>query len=115
MSELLCREDPITGIGRIVMSQIKMQAQTALVSNKPVDLVIDHKNSPNPYLSLYGNQWKLVIAKVKHLSSYVCVTDMVSHIIDASQEVMSGTKHEKDWIFYHDALSLMKASELPTG
>ena len=95
VSELLCREEPINGIGPIIVSQIKSQAQTSLVINTPDDLIIDHKNSPNPYLSLYGTQWKIFIAKVKHLSSYVCVTEMVFRIVDLSKELMIGTKHEK--------------------
>ena len=36
---------------------------------------------------------------------------MVEHIYNESSELMQGTKHQTDWVFYHDALSLMKAKE----
>jgi hypothetical protein len=44
-------------------------------------------------------------------SSYVCITELVRHIHDETQKVMKGTKHEDDWYFYHDALSLMTAKD----
>ena len=45
------------------------------------------------------------------MSSYVVITDMVEHIIKESANLMQGTKHKNDWVFYHDALSLMKAKD----
>jgi hypothetical protein len=36
---------------------------------------------------------------------------MVEHIVVESARIYKGTKHEYDWMFYHDALSLMTAKE----
>ena len=36
---------------------------------------------------------------------------MVEHIYNASKQLFQGTKHEDDWCFYHDALSLMNAND----
>ena len=45
------------------------------------------------------------------LSPYVCVTDLIDHVIRESQSIMNGTIYEKNWFFYHDALSLMTANQ----
>mmetsp|Transcript_15157 Transcript_15157/g.25127 ORF Transcript_15157/g.25127 Transcript_15157/m.25127 type:complete len:238 (+) Transcript_15157:240-953(+) len=45
------------------------------------------------------------------MSHYICVTDMVEHIVRESARIFKGTTHEHDWYFYHDALSLMTAKE----
>ncbi len=45
------------------------------------------------------------------LAAYISVADMIKFMIDESARIMIGTKHEDDWVFYHDALSLMTAKE----
>jgi hypothetical protein len=45
------------------------------------------------------------------MSSYVCITDVVVHIVKETQHLMKGTKHKYYWVFYHDALMLMTAKE----
>ena len=45
------------------------------------------------------------------MKAHVCVTKVVQHIIKESAEHFKGTVHEKDWFFYHDALSLMTAAD----
>ena len=90
--------------------KIQSQACTA----KPgayVEAVIDHCLSDSPYESLYGEDWKKYIAKSDACKVHVCVTEMVEHIIQASAKLMKGTKHEEDWVFYHDALSVMTSRD----
>jgi hypothetical protein len=36
---------------------------------------------------------------------------MIEFMVGESQRVMEGTYHEDDWFFYHDALSLMMATQ----
>ena len=43
------------------------------------------------------------------MTPFVCVTDMIEHIVRESAKVFKGTAQEDDWVFYHDALSLMTA------
>jgi hypothetical protein len=45
------------------------------------------------------------------LSPFVCITEIVEHIVVETARVYKGTKNEDDWMFYHDALSLMTAKE----
>jgi hypothetical protein len=49
------------------------------------------------------------------MSSYACITDLVEHIVVETKHLMKGTKHEGDWMFYHDALTLMTAKETIVG
>jgi hypothetical protein len=36
---------------------------------------------------------------------------MVEHIVEETARIYKGTEHEDDWMFYHDALSLMTAKD----
>jgi hypothetical protein len=45
------------------------------------------------------------------LTQYVCITEMVEDIVIKSARMFKGTMHEADWMFYHDALSLMMAKD----
>ena len=45
------------------------------------------------------------------MSPFVCITDMIEHIVTESATVFEGTEHEDDWVFYHDTLSLMTAAD----
>jgi hypothetical protein len=45
------------------------------------------------------------------MAKYVCITSLVQHVYDELKALMVGTKHEHDWLFYHDALSLMTAKD----
>jgi hypothetical protein len=73
--------------------------------------IIDHRKEANPYESKFGSDWGEPIDKSVTLSQYVCITDMVEHIFVESAKLFKGTKHEHDWSFYHDALSLMTAND----
>jgi hypothetical protein len=74
-------------------------------------LVLDHRLAENPYLSLYGEEWEETIKRSASLGAYVSIADMIEFMVGESQRVMTGTHHEDDWFFYHDALSLMMAKE----
>jgi hypothetical protein len=69
----------------------------------------DHKLAANPYKSLHGDDWHDVVKRTTKLRPFVPITDLVTHIFDESQRIMTGTNFEHDWFFYHDALSLMTA------
>lgn len=72
---------------------------------------IDHRKHENPYLSRYGEEkWEEQIKKCTAMSKFVCVTDMIDHIVSETRRVFKGTTHEKTCMFYHDALSQMTAT-----
>ena len=45
------------------------------------------------------------------MQPYICITDLVNHMITATEKVKKGTKYEGKGLFFHDALSLMTAKE----
>jgi hypothetical protein len=45
------------------------------------------------------------------LSPFVCISEVVEHIGMETTRIYQGTRHEDNWMFYHDALSLMSAKE----
>jgi hypothetical protein len=86
------------------------QAQTCIDGEHPSK--IDYRKADNPYAARFGDdRWVEKIKAVSQMSSYVCITDLVEHIVEETQRLMKGTKHEDDWVFYHDALTLMTAKE----
>lgn len=68
--------------------------------------VVDHRESDNPWKSRWPDNWEE--RRRRSLRNHASVKDLVTHIIKATQEVFNGTKHEKDWVFYHDALTQLK-------
>ena len=73
--------------------------------------IVDHRKSPNPYESKYGEAWRDVIKSTTALSSHANIQDLILHIVNESQEIMNGTRFEKSWYFYHDALSQLTAND----
>ena len=85
------------------------RAQEASKQDSPQ--VIDHRKALNPYLSRYGENWKKYMMSSPTFSNSALVTDYIEHLMEESSKVMRGTKHETDWMVYHDALSLMTSKE----
>jgi hypothetical protein len=73
--------------------------------------VKDYRTHQNPYSERYGDEWEAKIAPTQFLSSYICVTELVKHMVKETKRVFKGTKYESNPLFYHDALSLMTAKE----
>ena len=100
-------------------AQLATLSQTKLVSlrvaaaegakdgDPPAEARKDHRRSANPYLSKFKDDWEQVIAKTSGVSAYVCVTEMIEHIVSEMKRAYEGTTHEDDQKFYHDALILM--------
>jgi hypothetical protein len=45
------------------------------------------------------------------LSSFVCVTKLIEHMWTETEKMFKGSKYEDDWYIYHDALTLMTATD----
>ena len=73
--------------------------------------MLDHRKKDNPYESRFGAEWREKIRKMLALSKYVSINEMVKHMHDETEKAFKGTTHESDWMFYHDALSLMTCKE----
>jgi len=81
------------------------EAQSA--SNECAPKSIDHRVCSNPYESKFGDDWEqhLQASPTFSHSSYIC--NYIEHMMNESERVMKGTIHEKTWMVYHDALSIM--------
>jgi hypothetical protein len=91
------------------LNEAYAQAMHSISGAKPPEM--DYRKHQNPYEAKYGVLWEEKIKTARLMSAYTCITDLVEHIVVESEKVMKGTKHENDWVFYHDALSLMTAKE----
>jgi hypothetical protein len=93
------------------LSTIIGHANNNLVrSNAPAE--VDYRLSPDPYLAKYGpGRRDEEIKKSVMMSGNVCITDMVEHIYLHSQAAFRGTVHEDNWVFWHDALSLITVKD----
>jgi hypothetical protein len=97
-------------ISRELLLQFRAEAQTCFNEDRPAST--DYRKAANPYIARFGeDNWKEEIKKTSFLTQYVCITDMVEHIVFESARMFKGTTHEADWMFYHDALSLMTAKD----
>ena len=74
-------------------------------------LPVEYRQDENPYKARFGENWKEEIGKVQLMSSYKCITDLINHLVLATDEVMRGTKYEGKGLFFHDALSLLTAKD----
>ena len=108
---------PPAEITRLVNTSISCPSLEAAASKAQdsfpgafVDPVIDHRLHPNPYQSRYPDDFTERIRTSSAMKPFVCITRLISFILDECKRVMHGTIHEDDWYFYHDALSLMTAS-----
>ncbi|KAF0703228.1 hypothetical protein AaE_015483, partial [Aphanomyces astaci] len=101
------------GITLCALRQLHMQTLEAQ-PGAYMDVSIDHKLAVNPYLSLYGSEWKSHIQRSNLMQGSICITDLVEHIIQESAMVMANSKHADDWLFHHDALSQMTCKSTVT-
>ena len=101
------RELGFLNIGERQLTDFQQQASQATKGERPKD--IDYRKETNPYLARYGSSWREVIDNTHFMRHFTCVTKMVDHMFEFSKKAFQGTTHEKDWMLYHDALSLMTA------
>jgi hypothetical protein len=87
------------------------QKEAACCKDEVAPEKVDHRKEENPYESKYDKEWREKIRTTVGMSPYVCITEMIKHIYDESKKMFKGTKHEGNWLFSHDALSLMTANE----
>ena len=45
------------------------------------------------------------------MSSYVFITGTMRHIFEKSAEIMRDIKYKNNWLFCHDALTVMKVED----
>ena len=71
----------------------------------------DLQKEDNPYMARFGENWLNEMKKVQFMQPYICVTELINHMVSATTKVMKGTKYEGKGLFFHDTLSLITAKE----
>ena len=72
---------------------------------------VDHQKHSNPCESRYGDAWVNEIKEIGTRKKFVCIKELIIHVVEETRRVMSRTKFQDNFYFYHDALSLMTAAE----
>lgn len=93
----------------VPMNNLISQAETCINEGKPN--VIDYRREANPYKAKYGDEWEEVLARTARFSGITCITHLVEWIIASCEEMFRNSTHSDDWVFYHDALTLLTASD----
>jgi hypothetical protein len=89
-----------------------MSNASAVLIHDEAPVEVDYRLADDPYLAKYGLEGRMAeMKKSVTLSGNVCITEMIEHIYNESKLLFKGTIHEKDWLFWHDALSLMTAKD----
>ena len=60
--------------------------------------------------NMLTNGWTS-LKEAAHFFNYIVISNNIEHMMIASTEIMKGTKHEDDWLIYHDALSIMTSEK----
>ena len=68
---------------------------------------VDHRAASNPYRSKFGDNWEMHLQSSPTFSNSACICQYIEHIMTESARIMKDTIHEKTWMVYHDALSIM--------
>jgi hypothetical protein len=92
---------PGTKLSTNVLQKFRNYSETSKDANKPADLIFDHRQADNPYMSLYGEEeWEKRIKKSVTFLAYISITDMIEFMVVESQRVMKGTYHMKTIVFF---------------
>ena len=75
---------------------------------------VNHLNNPdcpNPYESMYGDNWRAEIDKTSKMKKSMSIRTLWEQVMASTIEAFHGTKHEKTFRIYHDALSQLTAED----
>ena len=96
----------------LTKNKVRALVETARKSCKgTIPEIIDYGKAENPYKARFVQDWMAQLVKVQLMQPYICITELVDHMVSATKKVMRGTKYEGKELFFHDALSLMTARE----
>ena len=93
------------GLSQKKLTQCYNEAKKASQENAPKS--IDHRASSNPYRSKFGDDWEMQLQSSPTFSNSAYICHYIEHMMTESARIMKGTIHEKTWMVYHDALSIM--------
>ena len=81
---------------KALAAAINDASTTALPGARPQAVVVDHRKADNPYLSLYGENWKEEVRNTTTMKKSMCINTLVQKIHASCEKVFEGTTHELD-------------------
>ena len=96
----------INGIGGKSIDNWCDQAKNVITGSCPT--MIDYTLADNLIEQKYGTTWK---HESKMYKKHCSIDELIDHMFEYSKEMFKGTTHEKDYMVYQDALSLMTGKE----
>lgn len=58
---------------------------------------------------MHGDDWEAKIDESPQMKKHVCITTVWKKVVENTAKAFRGTKHENDFMIYHDALVLLTA------
>jgi hypothetical protein len=111
--------------GEMELKEFQKEASRRCLMSREVD----YRTGDNPYKEKHGEgtadvqtgfteyadgarrEWEQIIDRVTAMKRYVCITEMIEHMMEVTEAAYAGTDRPDEWYVYHDALSLMTADE----
>ena len=99
----------VTGLSVKLLRDLREKSSDA--EDTDASYIVDYRYSFNPYVAKHGAEDNTHLNNSVTMAGYVCITSLIEHIVRETANMFKGTKHEDDWVFYHDALTIMTAKD----
>ena len=99
----------VKGLSKNIMLLLLQQLGDVHPGECPPNL--DHTCESNPYKSLWLDEWQTKIEQSAALSPYTSINKLITHIFTSTEKAFKGSRFEKTWRVYHDALKLMMGKD----
>ena len=103
--EAIAKLEKADHIGLPQMLGFQKQAKKAILGRPPERM--DYRKAENPWKARYGQDWEEKLNQSPLMSPYCSIKTLVENMVIECTRMFKGTTHEHDWLFYHDALSLL--------
>jgi predicted flap endonuclease-1-like 5' DNA nuclease len=107
--EAISKLEKVDRIGLPQMLGFQEQAKKAILGRPPEKT--DYRKAENPWKARYGDDWEEKLDQSSLMSPYCSIKTLVENMVSECERMFKGTIHEHDWLFFHDALSLLTAHE----
>jgi predicted flap endonuclease-1-like 5' DNA nuclease len=93
-------------ISRAALQKMK-NAVVLCLDPKPDPMVKDHTKAANPYESKFGPTWEAKITTSIGMKRYRSIIELATHMVEEGKKLFP----DRNFHFYHDALSLLSAEK----
>ena len=94
-----------SGCSITTICKLNSLASAAMSGLCPND--VNYLTAENLYKAYYGDSWKEEIKKVRFMSKYCGICNLVCYINNTARGIFKNTKYADSYLFYHDTLITM--------